>query len=110
MKFIHAVVFDKDEYESIKSEGLDLTTDWGIVCDGDYVVHALYDCQKKAVLTLEDDTHNSVCAEIASFINGIKYCGNEVEVINAYVVVNDCYSYTQTCEAITNGEYVEVKD
>jgi hypothetical protein len=112
MKFIHAVVFDKKEYETIIAYGDDLT-DWGIVCDGDYVVHALYDCEKKAVIILNDNTHTNIVDEIASFCRGIRYCGNEVEIIKAYVVMNekeDSYSWAQVCEHIVKGEYVEVKD
>ena len=109
MKFIHVVVFDKDEYENIIAHGDDLT-DWGIVCDGDYVVHALYDCEKKAVIMLEDDTHNPVCAQISSFYSGIKYCGYEVDITKGYVVVDDCYSWKQVCEAIIEENFVEVVD
>ena len=112
MKFIHAVVYDKDEFESILSEKIDLT-DWGIVCDGDYVIHALYDCEKQAVLTLNDDTHTHIVDEIASFCQGIRYCGNEVEIIKAYVVMNkdeNAYSWKQVCEHLANGDYVEVID
>ena len=110
MKFIHAVVFDKDEFYNIVNCGYDLT-DWSIVCDGDYVVHALYDCEKQAVIALNDDTHTHITDEIASFCQGIRYCGNEVEIIKAYVVMNekeDSYSWAQVCEHLVEGAYVEV--
>ena len=106
MKFIHAVVFDKDEFEN----GLYNTEDWGDLTDGDYVVHCLYDCDKQTVLMLEDDTHNPVCAEISSFYAGIKYCGYEVEVTKAYVVVDNGLSYNKEAVGLclVEGNYVEV--
>ena len=106
MKFIHAVVFDVDEFNN----GNYNTEDWGDLCDGDYVVHCLYDCDKQTVLMLEDDTHNPVCTAISSFYAGIEYCGYEVEVTKAYIVVDNGLSYDK--EAVTlclvEGAYVEV--
>ena len=111
MKFIHAVILEKDEYKTLKAEGQDLT-DWGVLCDGDYVVHALYDCEKQCVVICDDDTHNPITAEIKTFIQGVRYCGNKVEVVKAYVVMNekeDSYSYKQVCEHLTNNDYIEVE-
>ena len=113
MKFIHAVVFEKDEYKMVKAKGQDLT-DWGIVYDRDYIdiVHALYDCEKQCVVFCNDDTHYPIIAGIDSFIQGIRYCGNKVEVVKAYVVMNekeDSYSYKQVCEHLTNNDYIEVE-
>ena len=110
MKFIHAVVFDRTEYEELREYGVDFES-WDELTEGDYIVHCLYDCEKKAVIVLNDDTHTNIIDEIASFCQGIRYCGNEVEIIKAYVVMNekeDSYSWTQVYEHIVNGKYVEV--
>ena len=111
MKFIHAVVYDRTEYENLREYGVDFES-WGDITDGDYIVHCLYDCDKQIVLMLEDDTHNPVCAQISSFYAGIKHCGYEVEVTKAYVVVDNGLSYSEEAVGLclVKGKYVEVED
>lgn len=119
MKFIHAVVFDVDEFNN----GFYNTEDWGDLCDGDYVVHCLYDVENEKILIHEDNIHQPVETMIENFLKGVEY-GNPLnvgslitpnkanEVIKAYIVVDNGLSYDK--EAVTlclvEGAYVEVID
>ncbi len=110
MKFIHAVVFNYEEYTSAASYGCDFT-DWGQVCDGDYVVHALYSIDNKEVLFVNDNCHSNVESEIEKFLEGVEFCGHDAIVTNAFVVMGideDAYNdYAIKCH-IDNGDYEEV--
>ena len=46
MKFIHAVIFDVDEFNS----GNYNTEEWSDLCNGDYVVHCLYSVDNEQVI------------------------------------------------------------
>ena len=106
MKFIHAVVFDVDEFNNSNYN----TEDWGDLCDGDYVVHCLYCVDTEDVIILEDNCHASVENMIDSFIDGVNYMCDCAIVTKAYIVVDNGLSYDK--EAVTlclvEGAYVEV--
>jgi hypothetical protein len=68
MKFIHAIVLTEEE---IKSGYYD-TGNWFDLSDGDYVVHALYDCELGAVAMINDNTHTDIEGHIDSFLSGFK--------------------------------------
>lgn len=106
MKFIHAVIFDVDEFNN----GHYNTEDWGDLCDGDYVVHCLYCVDTEDVIILEDNCHASVENMIDSFIDGVNYMCDCAIVKKAYIVVDNGLSYDK--EAVTlclvEGAYVEV--
>ena len=106
MKFIHAVIFDVDEFNN----GHYNTEDWGDLCDGDYVVHCLYCADTEDVIILEDNCHASVENMIDSFIDGVRYMCDCAIVTKAYIVVDNGLSYDK--EAVTlclvEGAYVEV--
>lgn len=107
MKFIHAIVLTEEE---IKSGYYD-TGDWSDLSDGDYIVHALYDCELGAVAMINDNTHTDIEGHIDSFLSGFKWAGKEVEVSKALVVVNgDPYSANSVYEKISKGNYTEVND
>lgn len=119
MKFIHAVVFDVDEFNN----GNYNTEDWGDLCSGDYVVHCLYSVDNEEILVLEDNIHESVEVLIKAFLAGIEYANStnvggimisneEVEVINAYIVVDNGLSYDKEAVGLclVEGAYVEVND
>ena len=105
MKFIHAIVFDKGEYDELRDFGIE---GWDDLKSGDYIVHALYSIDNKEVLILDDNTHQPVEAMIEKFLEGIEFCGHDAVVTKAIVVVNDSYSWKQTCEALSSDNYVEV--
>lgn len=119
MKFIHAVIFDVDEFNN----GNYNTEDWGDLCDGDYVVHCLYSVDNEEVIVLEDNCHAPVENIIDNFIDGVIYAkstnvggimisNEEVEVTNAYIVVDNGLSYDKEAATLclVEGAYVEVKD
>jgi hypothetical protein len=119
MKFIHAVVFDVDEFNN----GNYNTEDWGDLCDGDYVVHCLYDVDNETILVHEDNTHKPVETIIETFLEGVKYRdavnvgglmvdNSDIEVINAYIVVDNGLSYRSDAVGLclVEGNYVEVND
>ena len=119
MKFIHAVIFDVDEFNN----GNYNTEDWGDLCDGDYVVHCLYDVENEMVLIHEDNCHAPVETMIENFLDGIEYANainvggimipNETnEVVKAYIVVDNGLSYDKEAATLclVEGAYVEVKD
>lgn len=119
MKFIHAVVFDVDEFNN----GNYNTEDWGDLCDGDYVVHCLYDVDNETILIHEDNTHQPVETIIKNFLGGIEYANStnvggmmipneEIEVIKAYIVVDSGLSYRSDAVGLclVEGNYVEVED
>ena len=119
MKFIHTVIFDKDEFEN----GNYNTEDWGDLCDGDYVVHCLYDVENETILIHEDNTHQPVETMIENFLNGIEYANStnvggmiipneEVEVQKAYIIVDNGLSYDLEAATLclVEGAYVEVND
>ena len=122
MKFIHAVVFDKSEYDELKEYGVDFEN-WDDITEGDYIVHCLYDVENEKVLIHEDNTHQPVETMIENFLDGIEYANainvgglmipNEInEVTKAYIVVDNGLSYNK--EAVTlclvEGVYVEVEN
>jgi hypothetical protein len=119
MKFIHAVVFDVDEFNN----GHYNTNDWGDLCDGDYVVHCLYDVDNEHIVIHEDNCHAPVETMIESFLEGIRYANSidvgglmvetaEIDITKAYIVVDNGLSYDK--EAVTlclvEGAYAEVID
>ena len=119
MKFIHAVIFDVDEFNN----GNYNTEDWDDLCDGDYGVHCLYSVENEKVLIHEDNTHQPVETMIENFLDGVEYANavdvggmmipNEVnEVIKAYIVVDNGLSYDKEAATLclVEGAYVEVED
>lgn len=117
MKFIHAVVFDKDEFENGNYD----TGNWGDLCDGDYVVHCLYDVDNEHIIIHEDNCHAPVETMIASFIEGIEYTNaahvggmvirqDVAKVSKAFVVVDNGCSYSSAAvkEKLIAGNYGEV--
>jgi hypothetical protein len=119
MKFIHAVVYTQDE---MKYGDYD-TGSWDDLCDGDYVVHCLYDVDNETILIHEDNTHKPVETMIENFLDGIEYANStnvggimipneEIEVIKAYIVVDNGLSYRTDAVGLclVEGNYVEVKD
>lgn len=123
MKFIHAIVFDKTEYDNLREYGVDFEN-WDDITEGDYIVHCLYDVENEKVLVHEDNTHQPVETIIESFLEGIEY-GNSTDVgglmipneINkvqkAYIVVNSDqspYSSEAVRPHFINKTYVEVED
>ena len=106
MKFIHAVVFDKDEFDNDLYD----TGDWGNLCDGDYVVHCLYCVDTEDVIILEDNCHASVENMIDSFIDGVNYMCDCAIVTKAYVVVDNGLSYNKEAVGLclVEGNYGEV--
>ena len=122
MKFIHAVIFDKSEYNELKEYGVDFEN-WDDITGGDYIVHCLYSVDNEQVIIHEDNTHQPVVTMIDSFLGGVVFANStdvggimipneEIEIINAYIVVDNGLSYDQ--EAVTlclvEGAYVEVND
>ena len=123
MKFIHAIVFDKTEYENLREYGVDFES-WGDITEGDYIVHCLYDVDNEKILVQEDNTHQPVETIIETFLKGIEY-GNSInvggimipneanEVTKAYIIVNkdqSSYSSDAVRPHFINKTYVEVED
>ena len=122
MKFIHAVIYDKSEYDELKEYGVDFEN-WDDITEGDYIVHCLYDVDNETILFHEDNTHKPVEAMIENFLDGIEY-GNSInvggimipneanEVTKAYIVVDNGLSYRSDAVGLclVEGAYVEVED
>lgn len=123
MKFIHAVVYDRTEYENLREYGVDFES-WGDITEGDYIVHCLYDIDNEKILVQEDNTHQPVETIIETFLKGIEY-GNSInvggimipneanEVTKAYIIVNkdqSSYSSDAVRPHFINKTYVEVED
>ena len=108
MKFIHAVIFDVDEFNN----GLYNTEDWGSLTDGDYIVHCLFCETTEDLIVLEDNTHAPVEQIISSFLDGVRYVYDEVIVTKALVFVDNGLSYNKeaVCLCLVEGNYVEVKN
>ena len=118
MRFIHAVVFNKDEFEN----GFYDTGNWGDLTDGDYVVHCLYCVDNQDIIILEDNTHQPVEAMIESFLDGVRYAGSinvggliidngEVKVTKAFIVMcsnETSYCLTEVKDHLIKGNYGEV--
>lgn len=107
MKFIHAVVLNYDEYVNGDYD----TTNWDDLCDGDYVVHALYSVDNEEVLMLNDNCHSSIESDIEAFLEGIEFCGHDAIVDRACVLMNrdeDAYNEYAVKVHLDNCEYVEV--
>ena len=106
MKFIHAVIFDVDEFNN----GNYNTEDWGDLCDGDYIVHCLFCETTEDIIMLEDNTHAPVEQMISSFLDGVRYVYDEVEVKKAFIVVDNGLSYDREAATLclVEGAYVEV--
>ena len=116
MKFIHAVIFDVDEFNN----GNYNTEDWGDLCDG---VHCLYDVDNEYIVIHEDNTHAPVETVIETFLEGVRYRdtidvgglmidNSDVEVTKAYIVVDNGLSYDKEAATLclVEGAYVEVND
>ena len=116
MKFIHAVIFDVDEFNN----GNYNTEDWGDLCDG---VHCLYDVDLEYIVIHEDNTHAPVETMIETFLEGVRYRdtvdvgglmidNSDVEVIKAYIVVDNGLSYDKEAATLclVEGAYVEVME
>ena len=122
MKFVHAVIFDKDEYKYLCELGVDFKS-WESFTDGDYVVHCLYAVEDQQIIFHEDNTHAPIETMIGSFFTGYVFAnstnvgglmipneGLEVDITRAYIVVdNGCvYSHTAVSKCLMEGDYVEV--
>ena len=117
MKFIHAVVFDKDEFNN----GLYDTGSWDNLTEGDYVVHCLYDVDNEFIIIHEDNCHAPVEAMIETFLEGFEYTNavhvdgmlikqDIAKVTKAFVVVDNGCSYGSAAvkEKLIAGNYGEV--
>jgi hypothetical protein len=122
MKFIHAIIFDVNEYNELKEYGVDFEN-WDDIADGDYIVHCLYDVDNEHIIIHEDNTHAPVETIIETFLEGVRYRdavnvgglmvdNSDVEVINAYIVVDNGLSYDKEAATLclVEGAYVEVED
>lgn len=80
--FCKFIVIDKPELElgySLTTLGSDDYRDWG-----------LFSFDEDKVLIYGDNVHNSgIETEIDSFINGVRFAGEEVSVMTGAVVVED---------------------
>ena len=107
MKFIHAVVLN---YDQCVNGDYDVAN-WDDLCDGDYVVHALYSVDNEEVLMLNDNCHSSIESDIESFLEGIEFCGHDAIVDRACVLMErdeDAYNEYAVKVHLDNREYVEV--
>jgi hypothetical protein len=122
MKFIHAIIFDVNEYNELKEYGVDFEN-WDDIADGDYIVHCLYDVDNEHIIIHEDNTHAPVETIIETFLEGVRYRdavnvgglmvdNSDVEVINAYIVVDNGLSYDKEAATLclVEGAYVEVNN
>lgn len=109
MKFIHAVVFQKDDFEGGHYD----ISDWGDLTDGDYVVHALYDCENQEVVMVDDNVHSRIETEIEAYFKGIERCCHEVTETKVFIVLKEGYYDEYNCayieEHIKEGLYTEVE-
>lgn len=116
MKFIHAVIFDVDEFKDITD------TSWENLTDGDYIVHCLYSIDSQKIIMLNDNTHTNIEENIDSFLEGIEYCLSmsindantdfePVDITKAYIVVDNSLSYNEEAVGLCLNEenYVEVE-
>jgi hypothetical protein len=116
MKFIHAVIFDTDEFNN----GNYNTEDWGDLCNG---AHCLYDVDNECIVIHENNTHAPVETMIETFLQGVEYAKStnvgglmisteEVEVIKAYIVVDVGLAYDEEAAllCLVEGAYREVND
>ena len=103
MKFIHAVIFDVDEFNNSNYN----TEDWGDLCDG---VHCLYDVDNENIIIHEDNTHAPVETMIETFLDGVRFVCDEVTVKRVYIVVDNGLSYDREAATLclVEGAYVEV--
>ena len=117
MKFIHAVVFDVDEFNN----GNYNTGDWSDLCDGDYVVHCLYNVDNEDIIIHEDNCHAPVETIIETFLEGVRYRdavnvgglivdNSDVEVTKAFIIVDNGCSYDSAAvrEKLITENYGEV--
>ena len=116
MKFIHAIVFNKDEFENCNYD----TGNWDDLCDGDYVVHCLYSVDEEEILIHEDNTHAHVEQMIDSYLDGVAFAhstnvgglrvlNEDMDVIKAFVIVDGCpYDEKVVKEKLVMGNYGEV--
>ena len=106
MKFIHAVIFDVDEFNNGNYD----TGNWRGLTSGDYVVHCLYCVDTEDIVILEDNCHAPVENMIDSFIDGVNYMCDCAIVTKAYIVVDNGLSYDRKAATLclVEGAYVEV--
>ena len=107
MRFIHAIVLDKSEYDELKEYGMD---EWDDLCSGDYIVHCLYSIDNQEILIHEDNTHQPVEVMIDNFFDGIEFCGRDVVVAKAIVIVDNGLAYNNDAVelCLIKGNYMEV--
>lgn len=119
MKFIHAVIFDVDEFNNGNYD----TSNWSDLTNGDYVVHCLYNVDNEEIIVLEDNIHQSVEVLIAAFIDGVIYANStnvgglmvqtsDIEVTKAFIVVDNGLSHDPEAAllCLVEGAYREVND
>ena len=111
MKFIHAVIFDVDEYNELKEYGVDFEN-WDDITQGDYIVHCLFCEDTEDLIVLEDNTHAPVEQIISSFLDGVRFIYDEVIVKKAYIVVDNGLGYDKEAATLclVEGAYREVID
>lgn len=108
LNFVHAIVFDKTEYEGIKEmDGMSET--WDLIKDGDYIVHCLYDTVNHKCIYLDDNTHHHIEEEIESFVAGCQYAGSDVIVTRAYTVATWSYDVDEVAKLIEEHNYTTIE-
>lgn len=105
--FIHAVVFNNDEFLAADYD----TGDWRDLTSADYTVHCLYNLDTEQVIILNDNCHTEIEDWIEAFLEGVTFTGYEVSVNKAVVLVGndeDTYDEEVFKKYIVNDQYIEV--
>lgn len=84
MKIFYKVhVFTEDDLKFLEEDGLDSIEDIDVATydfGWDYAQMALIDADSEEVLIWDDNIHTNVEVNIANFLQGYKYSGNEYKV------------------------------
>ena len=87
--FTHAIIFNEREWADF---GKDIHS-FDDACDGDYVVHMLYDLDSETVIIHEDNTHAPVETMIEYYLTGVRSCGFDINIENIVCVCPNGASY-----------------
>lgn len=101
MKFIHAIVVNKDTD----------TLNWDDLKEQDYTVHCLYSVDNEEIIFHNDNIHSNVEDEINAFYDGIEFCGFDPVEERVIVVVGEndsIYDEELVYNKISNEDYIKV--
>lgn len=102
VNLIHAIILEADLYD----EGMDFND----AAFGDYIVHAIYDCDTETCIFHNDNIHDNPDDFLEGVCEGVRLAAADVVIEQAVIFLEedeDPYNFIDVCRAIRRYKGVE---